>query len=70
MNETAKKALKKAIRDFFTFDEIMSEEYLRDSAQDFVYEHDEEIREILRNQIDTTEIFSNLLDEIDLYDIW
>lgn len=70
MNETAKKALIKAIRDFFTQDEILSEEYLRDKASDFVYEHDEEIREHFRDEIDTDDIFESILDEIDWYDIW
>lgn len=70
MHENAKKALQKAIRDFFTLEDIMSEEYLRDAAQNFVYENEEDIRETLRDQIDTYDLFTNLMDEINFYDIW
>lgn len=70
MYENAKKELTKAIREFFTQDEILSQDFLRQAAQDFVYEHDEEIREHFRDEIDTDDIFDSLLDEISYNDIW
>lgn len=70
MYETAKRALTKAIRDFFTQDEILSEDFLRQAAADFVYEHDEDIREHFRDKVNTDDIFDSILDEIEWYDIW
>jgi len=70
MNDNAKKALAKAIRNFFTEDEILSEDYLTQAAQDYVYEHDEEIKEHLRDQLCIDEIFEDALSDLAWYEIW
>lgn len=70
MHETARKALKKAINNFFTQEQILSEEYLREKAADFVYEHNEEILERIRDEIDTDDIFISALDAIDWNYVW
>ncbi len=70
MYENAKNALRKAIRDFYCQDDILNETTLREAAQNFVYEHDEEVREHLREQIDLEDVFESVLDDIDWYEIW
>lgn len=70
MYDNAKEALKKAIRDFFTQDEILDDATLRNAANAFVYEHDEEVCEHLRDQIDLEDVFEHALEDIDWYDIW
>lgn len=70
MNEKMKKIFTEAIRNFITIDEVLSDDFIRRAAEDYVYEHDEEIREHLRDEINMDDEFESILDSLDWYDIW
>lgn len=70
MYENLKKALAKAIQHSFTPEDILDENTLREAAEEYVYEHDLDIKDHLRAQIDLTDEFDSALEEIDWSDIW
>lgn len=71
MNEQkAKQALIKAIREFFTQEDILESTDLEGLAKDFVYDNDTYIKNTLADKVDFDNLFESILDDLDFYEIW
>lgn len=70
MREMLKNALKKAIQNFFRYEDLFDEKFIRYAAEDYVFNHDQEIKERLLEDIDLTDEFEEVLNDLPYYEIW
>lgn len=65
MDNTEKKALEAALKEFFDIEKIKLE-VLKEAAQDYVYNHDMTIDDSIREALETRleDVFNEILDEV------
>lgn len=65
-----RKALAKAIRNFYTINELYSDKELEEAASEFVYNHDMDVLQHIKDTIDLDCNFADALDELDIDEIF